>query len=209
MAFRTDRRLFPADFGLFSTVNGANPMLTFVKRPRRDQTIAADRKLWTSRCRQYRVAFSRCRYGPRDERAVRRVLRSTLRPCSRSRPAPRSPKPAVIAWRRSGSGKPARTCRFPPRPSSWAGGTATRRLPAWPDSYASRLYNAELNVRWNPCCRVTLLAGFRWIDLRENLAGALEPPTVPGEALSGIQRRPTISTVSRSAPTGNSSSAAG
>ena len=35
---------------------------------------------------------------------------------------------------------------------------------------------------WNPCCRVTLLAGFRWIDLRENLAGALEPPTVPGEA---------------------------
>ena len=45
-------------------------MLTFVKRPRRDQTIAADRKLWTSRCRQYRVAFSRCHYGPRDERGL-------------------------------------------------------------------------------------------------------------------------------------------
>ena len=45
-------------------------MLTFVKRPRRDQTIAADRKLWTSRYRQYRVAFSRCRYGPRDERGL-------------------------------------------------------------------------------------------------------------------------------------------
>ncbi len=45
-------------------------MLTFVKRPRRDQTNAADRKLWTSRCRQYRVAFSRCRYGPRDERGL-------------------------------------------------------------------------------------------------------------------------------------------
>ena len=45
-------------------------MLTFVKRhPARPLTIAADRKLWTSRCRQYRVAFSRCRYGPRDEDA--------------------------------------------------------------------------------------------------------------------------------------------
>ena len=42
--------------------------------------------------------------------------------------------------------------------------------------YSSRLYNAEFNVRWNPCCRVTALAGFRWIDLRENLVGALEPP---------------------------------
>ena len=79
MAFRTDRRLFRADFGLFPTVNGANPMLTFVKRPRRDQTIAADRKLWTSRCRRYRVAFSRCRYGPRDERGLSDVwLRSIL-----------------------------------------------------------------------------------------------------------------------------------
>ena len=52
-------------------------MLTFVKRPRRDQTIVADRKLWTSRCRQYRVAFSRCRYGPRDERACH-VCANTL-----------------------------------------------------------------------------------------------------------------------------------
>ena len=32
-------------------------MLTFPKRPRRDQTIAADRKLWTSKCRKYRVAL--------------------------------------------------------------------------------------------------------------------------------------------------------
>ncbi|MGA7700790.1 MAG: hypothetical protein WCB27_14370 [Thermoguttaceae bacterium] len=45
-------------------------MLTFPKRPRRDQTIAADQKLWTSKCRQYRVAFSRCRYGPHDERGI-------------------------------------------------------------------------------------------------------------------------------------------
>ena len=45
-------------------------MLTFPKCPRRDQTIAADRKLWTSRCRQYRVVLSRCRYGPRDERGI-------------------------------------------------------------------------------------------------------------------------------------------
>ena len=53
-------------------------MLTFVKRPRRDQTIAADRKLWTSQCRQYRVAFSRCRYGPRDERGLSDVWRSPI-----------------------------------------------------------------------------------------------------------------------------------
>jgi hypothetical protein len=45
-------------------------MLTFPKRPRQDQTIAADRKLWTSKCRQYRVALSRCRYGPHDERGI-------------------------------------------------------------------------------------------------------------------------------------------
>ena len=49
---------------------GLSTMLTFPKRPRRDQTIAADRKLWTSKCRQYRVAFSRCRYGPHDERGI-------------------------------------------------------------------------------------------------------------------------------------------
>ena len=41
--------------------------------------------------------------------------------------------------------------------------------------YASKLYNAEINVRWNPCCRVTMLAGFRWIELRENLEGTLVP----------------------------------
>ena len=45
-------------------------MLTFPKRPRRDQTIAVDRKPWTSTRRQYRVTFSRCRYGPRDEREI-------------------------------------------------------------------------------------------------------------------------------------------
>ena len=44
---------------------------------------------------------------------------------------------------------------------------------AWDD--ATKLYNAELNVRWNPCRRVTVLAGFRWIELKENLQGALVP----------------------------------
>ena len=47
--------------------------------------------------------------------------------------------------------------------------------------YATKLYNAEFNVRWNPCCRVTVLAGFRWVNLGENLQGALEPPTVSWE----------------------------
>jgi hypothetical protein len=44
---------------------------------------------------------------------------------------------------------------------------------AW--GYASRLYNGELNVRWNPSDRITLLAGFRWVNLRENLQGTLPP----------------------------------
>ncbi len=48
---------------------------------------------------------------------------------------------------------------------------------AW--AYASELYNAEFNVRWNPSSRVTVLAGFRWVNLFENLVGALEPPTMP------------------------------
>ncbi len=26
-------------------------------------------------------------------------------------------------------------------------------------------------MRWNPCCRVTMLAGFRWAELRENFSG--------------------------------------
>ena len=51
----------------------------------------------------------------------------------------------------------------------------------WRGTYASRLYNAELNVRWNPLSNVTMLAGFRWVHLRENLQGALEPPTVSWE----------------------------
>jgi hypothetical protein len=41
--------------------------------------------------------------------------------------------------------------------------------------YASRLYNAEFNVRWNPYYNVTMLAGFRWMNLGENLVGTLSP----------------------------------
>src|SRR3972149_5177070 len=37
--------------------------------------------------------------------------------------------------------------------------------------WASQLYNAEFNVRWTPFCRVSLLAGFRWVELREQLEG--------------------------------------
>ena len=33
---------------------------------------------------------------------------------------------------------------------------------AW--DYATKLYNAEFNVRWNPYSRVTMLAGFRWVN---------------------------------------------
>ena len=54
MSFSACFRPFSA---VFPTYNGANSKLTYVKRPRRDHTTAAGRKLWTSRCRQYRVAF--------------------------------------------------------------------------------------------------------------------------------------------------------
>ena len=47
--------------------------------------------------------------------------------------------------------------------------------------YATKLYNAEFNVRWNPISRVTMLAGFRWVRLGENLVGTLNPTTFPSE----------------------------
>jgi hypothetical protein len=50
---------------------------------------------------------------------------------------------------------------------------------AW--DYTTQLYNAELNVRWHPSSTLTLLAGFRWISLSENLVGALVPPFIAGE----------------------------
>jgi hypothetical protein len=49
---------------------------------------------------------------------------------------------------------------------------STQRM-AW--DYASRLYNAEVNVRWCPWDRVTVLAGFRWVNLTEDLQGSLPP----------------------------------
>ncbi len=41
--------------------------------------------------------------------------------------------------------------------------------------YATRLYNAEINLRWDLCSRVTMLAGFRWVNLWEELQGTIEP----------------------------------
>jgi hypothetical protein len=38
-------------------------------------------------------------------------------------------------------------------------------------NWSSRLYNVELNMRWNPSSRVTMLAGFRWANLREDFVG--------------------------------------
>jgi hypothetical protein len=46
--------------------------------------------------------------------------------------------------------------------------------------YASRLYNAEVNIRRNLGPRVTVLAGFRWINLAEGLEGILLPPSPHG-----------------------------
>ena len=43
--------------------------------------------------------------------------------------------------------------------------------------YASRLYNAEANMRWHSWDCVTVLAGFRWVNVTERLVGILTPPT--------------------------------
>jgi hypothetical protein len=52
------------------------------------------------------------------------------------------------------------------------------QMMAW--GYTSRLYNTEVNARWDLWSRVTLLAGFRWINLSEELLGTLPPErTVP------------------------------
>jgi len=48
--------------------------------------------------------------------------------------------------------------------------------------YVTKLYNAELNMRWNPTSQLTVLAGFRWMNLGENLVGTLDPPTYPWES---------------------------
>ncbi len=44
---------------------------------------------------------------------------------------------------------------------------------AW--DYDTKLFNAELNLRWNLSSRLTLLAGCRWVQLSENLQGSLDP----------------------------------
>ena len=49
----------------------------------------------------------------------------------------------------------------------------TYQAMAW--DYDTRLYNVELNVRWNPYSRLTLLARFRWLHLSEDLQGSLVP----------------------------------
>jgi hypothetical protein len=41
--------------------------------------------------------------------------------------------------------------------------------------YATRLHNAEINLRWDLCPRLTMLAGFRWVNLWEDLQGTIEP----------------------------------
>ena len=42
--------------------------------------------------------------------------------------------------------------------------------------YSTDLYGAECNLRHNLSNRITLLFGFRWLQLNENLTGSLAPP---------------------------------
>jgi hypothetical protein len=41
--------------------------------------------------------------------------------------------------------------------------------------YSTQLYNAELNAQKKVSDRITLLVGFRWLQLRENLQGTIPP----------------------------------
>ncbi len=43
-------------------------------------------------------------------------------------------------------------------------------------NYTSQLCTTEVNARWNRWERVTVLAGFRWFNLAEDLQGILVPP---------------------------------
>ncbi|HLA83282.1 MAG TPA: hypothetical protein VJL29_00695 [Thermoguttaceae bacterium] len=52
------------------------------------------------------------------------------------------------------------------------------QMVAW--GYTSRLYNAEANMRWHCWDRVTMLAGFRWVNVTEELVGILAPPGTDG-----------------------------
>ena len=45
---------------------------------------------------------------------------------------------------------------------------------------SSQLYNAEVNVRRSPWRSLTVLAGFRWVNLSEDLEGILLPSTAHG-----------------------------
>jgi hypothetical protein len=40
-------------------------------------------------------------------------------------------------------------------------------------TYASKIYNSELNLRWDISNHLSMLAGFRWLELRENLYGGV------------------------------------
>ena len=44
--------------------------------------------------------------------------------------------------------------------------------------YSTQLYNAELNAQKKVSDRVTALAGFRWLQLRENLQGTIPPADI-------------------------------
>ena len=154
-------------------------MLTFVKRPRRDQTIAADRNsgpvgAGSTGWRSPAAATARGMSGLSD---VCYAHTSTLFPFLAGPTFAEACRDRLASiWQReAGPDVP-----FPAAAEQlgWRNGNPPiARL-------AGLLCQPALQCRaergWNPCCRVTLLAGFRWIDLRENLAGALEPPTVPG-----------------------------
>jgi hypothetical protein len=101
--------------------------------------------------------------------------------------------------------------------------------------YSTKLYNVELTLQKKFSNVISMLVGFRWLQLHKNLQGTIPPPDriqptwksypkadlayvawfenqpgtpAPATHLSGIQARQTISMVYRSGRSGNYSSVA-
>ncbi len=62
--------------------------------------------------------------------------------------------------------------------------------------YSAKLYNAEFNIQRQLSDRVNMLAGFRWLQLKENLQGTL-PPSDRTEPLWKIDSSSTLVDVAR------------
>lgn len=72
---------------------------------------------------------------------------------------------------------------------------------AW--SAATNLYSAEANARFELSDRVTVLAGFRWVQLNDNLQGTLTPADLTAPTWKQTCPACTLSQITPGGPAGN------